>query len=112
MYKQFRVLMTSALALTASAPLAQAADEVLAPIDTMEVTGRAFGQRQLQTLDTPALGVGLGAAQIAAVNAFNVEDTFKYAPDLIVRKRYVGDSNALLSFRGAHSTPSPTSLVK
>ena len=111
MNRQLRVLMASTLALAASAPLARAADEPLGLIDTVEVTGREFGQRQLHTLDTPALSVGIGEAQIAAVNAYNVEDTFRYAPDLIVRKRYVGDSNALLSFRGAHSTQSPTSLV-
>src|SRR5690606_6608040 len=101
MPKLLNVLVTSALTLTLShvAAQAQAEGEALAFIDTIHVTGRDLQQRGLHTLVTAALGVGIGADQIAAVNAYNVEDTVRYAPNLIVRKRYVGDNNALLSFR-------------
>src|SRR3546814_15460980 len=65
----------------------------------------------LQDLKTPALGVGIGGEQIAAINAINAEDVVRYAPALIVRKRYIGDANATLSFRNMHTTQTPRALV-
>ncbi|MEM9989321.1 MAG: TonB-dependent receptor plug domain-containing protein, partial [Pseudomonadota bacterium] len=79
--------------------------------DTIVVSGERLEDRTLQTLNTPALGVGVSQAQIESVNAFNVEDTFKYAPNLSVRKRYIGDNNATLAFRGSHSFQTPRALV-
>ena len=35
----------------------------------------------------------------------------RYAPNLIVRKRYIGDANATLSFRNMHTTQTPRALV-
>src|SRR3546814_289160 len=67
--------------------------------------------RELQDLKTPALGVGIGGEQIAAINAINAEDVVRYAPALIVRKRYIGDANATLSFRNMHTTQTPRALV-
>ncbi|MEM9899547.1 MAG: TonB-dependent receptor, partial [Pseudomonadota bacterium] len=79
--------------------------------DTIYVTAQKLEERSLQYLNTPAFGVGIGKKQIAAVNAFNVEDTFKYAPNLNVRKRFIGDNNATLAFRGSHSFQTPRALV-
>src|SRR3546814_4880002 len=67
--------------------------------------------RELQDLKNPALGVGIGGEQIAAINAINAEDVVRYAPALIVRKRYIGDANATLSFRNMHTTQTPRALV-
>src|SRR3546814_14743795 len=50
-------------------------------------------------------------SQIAAINAINAEDVVRYAPALIVRKRYIGDANATLSFRNMHTTQTPRALV-
>ncbi len=79
--------------------------------DTIIITREKLDDRSLQTLDTPSFGVAVTADQIAAVNAFNVEDVFKYAPNLIVRKRYIGDNNATLAFRGGHTFQTPRALV-
>jgi iron complex outermembrane recepter protein len=57
------------------------------------------------------LAVSLGEAQFAGVNAFNVEDLMKYAPNFFVRKRFIGDSNGVPGFRGTHSTQSARTLV-
>jgi iron complex outermembrane recepter protein len=57
------------------------------------------------------LSVSLGAADFAAVNALNVEDLMKYAPNFFVRKRYIGDANGVPGFRGTHSTQSARTLV-
>lgn len=111
MNRHSSLLATSMLAFAASSLPALAADEELAPIDTLLVTGHALEDRDLETLKTPALGIGIGQEQIEAVNAYNAEDTFKYAPNLIVRKRYVGDNNATLSFRGTYTTQTPRALV-
>ncbi|WP_019960799.1 TonB-dependent receptor [Woodsholea maritima] len=81
------------------------------PVETILVHGARGDASGLESLSTPGFGVGVTDAQIAAVNAFNVEDSFKYAPNLIVRKRYIGDNNATLSFRSMHTTQTPRALV-
>lgn len=70
------------------------------------------GQQQAPiSIDPRGLSVSLGQQQFDAVNAFNVEDLMKYAPDFFVRKRYGGDSNGVPGFRGTHSTQSARTLV-
>jgi len=63
------------------------------------------------TIEPRGLSVSLGEEQFAGVNAFNVEDLMKYAPDFFVRSRYVGDNNGVPGFRGTHSTQSARALV-
>lgn len=70
------------------------------------------GQRDAPiSIEPRGLSVSLGQAQFEGVNAFNVEDLMKYAPDFFVRKRFIGDNNAVPGFRGTHSTQSARSLV-
>ncbi len=40
------------------------------------------------------------AEEIKTFNAVNIEDTIKYLPNLFVRKRFIGDPNAVFSIRG------------
>lgn len=93
------------------------ADKTKAPnvlmLDVIEVGGDGGEQQPngLEKLNTPALGVSVEADQIEAVNTVNAEDTIRYAPNLIVRKRYIGDANATLSFRNTHTTQTPRALV-
>jgi len=63
------------------------------------------------SIDPRGLSVSLGDEQFAGINAQNVEDLMKYAPDFFVRKRYAGDSNGVPGFRGTHSMQSARSLV-
>lgn len=65
----------------------------------------------LQTLHSPSAGITVGLDQIGAVNMVNAEDVLRYAPGLIVRKRYIGDANATLSFRNMHTQQTPRALV-
>jgi iron complex outermembrane recepter protein len=70
------------------------------------------GQRDRPIEIAPrGLAVSLGDEQFKAVNAFNVEDLIKYAPNFFVRKRFAGDSNGVPGFRGTHSTQSARTLV-
>jgi iron complex outermembrane recepter protein len=62
-------------------------------------------------IEPRGLAVSLDEEQFKAVNAFNVEDLMKYAPNFFVRKRYSGDSNGVPGFRGTHSTQSARTLV-
>ena len=62
-------------------------------------------------IEPRGLSVSLGDEQFAGVNAFNVEDLIKYAPDFFVRSRYIGDNNGVPGFRGTHSTQSARTLV-
>ncbi len=105
-------LSAPALLLISLATPAHASEEAASETDqtTIVVTG-ALDSRDLRALDTPALGIAIDADQIAAVNAVNAEDSIRYAPNLIVRKRYVGDANATLSFRNMHTTQTPRALV-
>jgi iron complex outermembrane receptor protein len=78
------------------------------PPDSILVVGQT---RAPISIEPRGLSVSLGDAQFAGVNAFNVEDLIKYAPDFFVRTRYIGDNNAVPGFRGTHSTQSARSLV-
>jgi iron complex outermembrane receptor protein len=63
------------------------------------------------SIEPRGLSVSLGEAQFQGINAFNVEDLMKYAPNFFVRKRFTGDSNGVPGFRGTHSTQSARALV-
>lgn len=70
------------------------------------------GQKDAPITVAPrGLAVSLGEEHFAATNAANVEDLMKYAPNFFVRKRYIGDANAVPGFRGTHSAQSARSLV-
>lgn len=60
----------------------------------------------------PATQASIDATTIAAtVNAVNVEDTLKYLPSLLVRKRHIGDTQAPLATRTNGVGASARSLV-
>lgn len=91
----------------AAAPALAAAEESGADNSILVV-----GQKDAPISIAPrGLSVSLGDEQFEGINAFNVEDLMKYAPDFFVRKRFIGDNNAVPGFRGTHSTQSARALV-
>ncbi|MBM3565988.1 MAG: Plug domain-containing protein, partial [Alphaproteobacteria bacterium] len=48
---------------------------------------------------------------IDATNVINTEDVVKYLPSIQVRKRYIGDRNAILASRNSGTIDSARSLV-
>lgn len=52
-----------------------------------------------------------GKALIESTNVINTEDAVKYLPSIQVRKRFIGDRNAILSSRNAGTIDSARSLV-
>ena len=59
-----------------------------------------------------ALTTSVDARQFAAVNAVDVTDLVRYAPDLFVSKRFAGDDQAVLSLRGTGTDQSARTLVR
>jgi iron complex outermembrane receptor protein len=51
------------------------------------------------------------AEQIASLNAPTVEDVFSYQPSVLIRRRYIGDSNGTLGMRGANMFQTARSMV-
>jgi iron complex outermembrane receptor protein len=70
-------------------------------------------QRQKQTIENvPNATASTDADTIArTTNAMNVEDTIKYLPSLIVRKRHIGDTQAPLATRTSGLGASARSLI-
>lgn len=70
-------------------------------------------ERQAASIENaPASRASVDADTIAeTINARNVEDTLKYLPSLIVRKRHIGDSQAPLATRTSGLGSSARSLI-
>ncbi len=100
----------SAFALFAAlAPLAALAEESPPPIQDVLVVA----QKQTQSIENaPTSRATVNADQIAdTVNAVTVEDTLKYLPSLVVRKRNLGDTQAPLATRTSGLGASARSLI-
>ncbi len=65
-----------------------------------------------KTNQFPATTASITAKQMAAtINVVNTEDALKYLPDVMVRKRYIGDTNAPLATRTTGVNGSARSLI-
>ena len=62
-------------------------------------------------METPSVQVRVGRAKLQQQNVTESADALKYAPNMMVRKRYVGDPNAVISGRNAGTLQSARSLV-
>jgi len=99
-----RTIAHASCALLALAGTAARADEA----DTIVVTGAAA--RRIENV--PTTTVTIDAPRIATtVNAVSAEDTLKYAPSLIIRKRSIGDNFAPIATRTSGLGSSARSLI-
>ena len=107
-----RRALAAALCLAAAPLTARAAGSAEAPeapeVDAVIVVGQ--GDQPI-TVQPRGLSVSLGETEFRAVNAINVEDLMKYAPNFFVRKRFAGDDNAVVALRGANTVQSARTLV-
>jgi len=70
------------------------------------------GQKTGDNPDNPSTKASIDEGRIAAtVNAVSVEDTIKYLPSLVVRKRHVGDNFAPIATRTSGLGSSARSLI-
>jgi len=85
---------------------ASAADNDAAPITVI-------GQQQATTIErAPNTSAHITAQTIAEkINAVSVEDTLKYTPSLVIRKRHIGDNFAPIATRTSGLGSSARSLI-
>lgn len=76
-------------------------------IDAITVTG----QRERAGMDVPNTTASKTAADLRVQNLFNPEDALNYVPNLTIRKRYIGDRNALIGGRSFSMLQAPRGLV-
>ena len=62
-------------------------------------------------METPGVHVRIDRAKLQQQNVTESADALKYAPNMMVRKRYIGDPNAVISGRNAGTLQSARSLV-
>lgn len=101
-----------ALAIATSTP-AFANDAADSAIDTARPDILVTGQRQSETIENvPSTNASVDAQKIdTSVNAVSVEDTIKYLPSLVVRKRHIGDNFAPIATRTSGLGSSARSLI-
>lgn len=110
MHTHIRALSgASVLAFVAAALPAAAEDDQRKAADDILVVAR----QQSQTIEgVPATRAHVDAATIGTtVNAVNAEDSLKYLPSLLVRKRHIGDTQAPLATRTTGVGASARSLI-
>ena len=105
-------LSALALALAASAPaFADDAGADAAPDQHHEIVVTAHHAHDRIDLP-PSTRVTVTAEDIATrINALSVEDTLKYAPSLVIRKRHIGDNFAPIATRTSGLGSSARSLI-
>lgn len=107
--KSLLLLSTSLTCLVAPC-FAHAEDDAAAVATVSELIVVGRGDRPI-TVQPRGLSVSLGRTEFEAINAINVEDLMKYAPNFFVRKRFAGDDNAVVALRGTNTVQSARTLV-
>lgn len=94
-----------------AAPLPAFANEVSTDTGSDDIL--VVAQQQTQGIENaPSTRATVTADRIATtVNAVNVEDTLRYLPSLVVRKRHIGDTQAPLATRTSGLGASARSLI-
>ena len=104
----FRIAASTVIASIAAISLAHAqgvASDKL--IESITVTGA----REHLDLDVPAPTASKTAEDLRTQNLVNPEDALRYVPNLTIRKRYIGDRNALIGGRSFSTLQAPRGLV-
>lgn len=104
-----RTFIATAVLLSAGAPVCAHAQGVATDklIDAITVTGL----RERADVDVPNTTASKTAVELRAQNLFNPEDALKYLPNLTIRKRYIGDRNALIGGRSFSTLQPARGLV-
>ncbi|MES2097447.1 MAG: TonB-dependent receptor [Pseudomonadota bacterium] len=109
-----RALLRASLAVLASS-IALPAWASSDPVSTDESKDDILitARKQVQSIENaPSSAASIDADRVArTTNAMNVEDTIKYLPSLMVRKRHIGDTQAPLATRTSGLGASARSLI-
>jgi len=104
-----RTIFATAVALAIGAPVCARAQGVATDklIDAITVTGL----RERAAVEVPNPTASKTADELRTQNLFNPEDALKYLPNLTLRKRYIGDRNALIGGRSFSTLQPARGLV-
>lgn len=104
-----RTILATAVLLSAGAPVCVHAQGVATDklIDAITVTGL----RERAGVEVPNTTASKTAEELRTQNLFNPEDALKYLPNLTIRKRYIGDRNALIGGRSFSTLQPARGLV-
>ena len=104
-----RALIATAMALAIGGPVCVRAQGVATDklIDAITVTGL----RERAGPDVPNTTASKTAVELRAQNLFNPEDALNYVPNVTIRKRYIGDRNALIGGRSFSTLQPARGLV-
>ncbi len=110
--KNVRQLLAVAVASTIATGWAEAHDELLhkknPDIEEVKVWGEARDSASAGYTNPTSL---LTQEDMVSINATTTEDLVKYEPSLVIRKRYIGDSNGTLGLRGSNMFATARSMV-
>jgi iron complex outermembrane recepter protein len=79
--------------------------------DHLLETVTVSAMRQSNSAEQPAVIVSQSAEDLRTQNLVNPEDALRYAPSLTIRKRYIGDRNALIGGRSSSTQQAPRGLL-
>jgi iron complex outermembrane receptor protein len=98
------------LAMSAQLTLAHEAvlNEQTTPVDELRVWGQAKDSASAGYTNPTSL---LTQEDLVSINATTTEDLVKYEPSIVIRKRYIGDSNGTLGLRGSNMFATSRSMV-
>lgn len=90
------------------------ASPVLAATESPQATNLApvsVHASDTMVTETPSVAVRISRQKLQQQNVTESADALKYVPNMMVRKRYIGDPNAIISGRNAGTLQSARSLV-
>ncbi|VUD63816.1 Vitamin B12 transporter BtuB [Thalassocella blandensis] len=87
--------------------LAQSQEREIVSEEHVKVWGRVTDDKSRQ--GSPM--VELNPNDVTSINAITLEDLVKYVPSLIIRQRYIGDSNGTVGMRGSNMFQTPRTMV-
>lgn len=110
-YKNINGLTLSLLAIALSQAVYAAEEKSVQQLDEVTVTADK-NEISSAPVNLPATTAGVTAKKIAeSVNAVTSAETVKYMPSIVVRERFIGDRNGIVSTRTTGTLSSAQSIV-
>ncbi|WP_238582444.1 TonB-dependent receptor [Cellvibrio sp. OA-2007] len=114
--RNLKSLLAIAIASVSAAGMVHAHDDVLKKkrsknpqqVEEVKVWGEARDSASSGYTNPTSV---LTQEDMVSINATTTEDLVKYEPSIVIRKRYIGDSNGTLGLRGSNMFATPRSMV-
>ena len=114
--RNLKTVLAIAIASVSAAGMVQAHEEVLKKkrsknpqqVEEVKVWGEARDSAASGYTNPTSV---LTQEDMVSINATTTEDLVKFEPSIVIRKRYIGDSNGTLGLRGSNMFATPRSMV-